>query len=228
MVEGTLGVLGFALGCVLLLAGPAAAQTSGSASASVDPGTVQAGDDLELVFNVTSPEAGEISIQEEIRCTVTFPSDLEENPCENQSTVGIRLPGGQTREFRFPYTAPDEVGTYQVDFNATNDLSVPPTSYEAETSFEVVSAEELQSATEDGTSDNGTTDDDTGDQTPPTDEDTDEPADPPDEGDDSHEALGGNTAGPGPDDEARMLISTTASVAALTGGLVAIRWPIGG
>lgn len=249
MMEGTRSALGLTLGLVLLLAGPTAAQLSGSSSASVDPSTADAGEDLRLIFNVTSPETGEVTLEEEIRCTVTFPSGEERFPCEREgSTVQVRTIGDDTRRYVFPYQAPDEVGTYQVEFNATNNLSVPPTSYHAETSFEVVPDEELEPGAEDGasgnetvdngtagddgasgdeTTDDGTTGDDgAGDQAPPGDEGADDPVGPTDDGTD--ETLSEFGADSGNRDEARIFVSTTASIAVLAGAIVANRWPIGG
>lgn len=236
------------MGLVLLLAGPAAAQLSGDASARVDPSTVHAGDDLDLVLSITSPDLAEVSLQEEITCTVTLPSGEERAPCERQgSLVSVRLVGEETREHVFAYQAPGETGSYEVRFNATNTLSVPPTSYQAETSFEVVPAEDLQPGSEDGasgdetgdsgtaddgasgneTADDGTAgDDDAGDGGPPADEGEDEPlGSTADDGDEPRSEFGTDS---GNGDEARVFVSTAASIAVLAGAIVANRWPIGG
>lgn len=205
-----------ALTLLLILAGGASAQGQG-ASAGVSPSTSQPGEDIELIFEIPSPDDVEIVVQERVNCTLTFPDGTTRSPCDRPGgLIEVRTNGSGGASYRVPYQAPATFGTYEVLFEAEDTARVPPQTYRAEATFQVTDAPTGQAQEPPG-----------GDGQPP-----EEATDGPDTSDDG---TSGSQAGDGAlatlaprSDDSRILVSTGLSASVVSAALVANRWPIGG
>lgn len=209
-------IVGGMLLAVLVLAGASTAQ-SGGASAEVTPPVSQPGDDLTMIFEIPAPGTAELVVQEELRCTLTFPDNATREPCgQTGDLIEVRTNGSGPTAYRVPYQAPGLAGPYEVVFQAEDTARVPPQTYRAEATFQVTEVppdptNETPIPTDD------TPDADTGAPGPG---EGDDPA--PQPGDDGLASLGPRT------DEARMIVSTGLGATVATAGLVANRWSLGG
>lgn len=216
---------------LLLAAGPATAQTEGSAEARVEPEVAAPGQAIDLILTVQGPPLVEASVQEEVTCTLTSPDGTERAVCQRQgSMVQARLIGETTREHLFPYQAPADLGVYEVDFQVTSTVTLPPQTYTASATFTVVSPGDpaLGPGSGSGSGAGGTNASGPGDGGPGDGTD-DVPGDDTDD-DTDDEQIPLNEFGPlsGNEDEARLFVSTTLGLAVVGAALVAQRWPMGG
>lgn len=205
------------------------AQTDGSAQARVEPDVAAPGQAIDLILTVQGPPLAEASVQEEVTCTLTSPDGTERAVCQRQgSMVQARLIGETTREHLFPYQAPADLGVYDVDFQVTSTLTVPPQTYTANATFTVVSPDDPALGPGTGSGDGGVNTSDPGDGGPG--DGTDGVADDGTDGDTDDEEIPLNEFGPlsGNEDEARVFVSTTVGIGTIGLALVARRFPIGG
>lgn len=194
---------------MLLLASPALAQED--ADARTAPAMAEPGEDVDLIFRIDSPDLAEVVVEEEIRCTVTFPNGNEREPCGATAGLAeIRTAGSGAREYVFDYQAPADPGTYEVAFEAESTVRVPSQGYSASTSFEVSEALAPQAGGDPAVED------------PPGDGDGSTPS----EGvDDDGSSASTTLAGT---DGSRFMVSTTMATGVLAVALVANRSSLGG
>lgn len=210
----------------LSLAAGSAAASDGDAWVTAED--VRPGQDVDLVFEVPPPEAAEVTVEERVTCTVTFPDGTERSPCEAAgSLVETRTPDSGPRVYVFEYQAPSTAGAYEVHFEANATASVPLEGHEATTTFEVHPAEAPSPADQPPGADDP--------DAPEGPEDPDGPGDAeaPDGDDASGEDPQAGQGGPlGPDgfgtDAARAAVSTGLAASVIVTGLVGTRFPLGG
>lgn len=206
--------VGLFLATVLLFTPTALGQED--ASARTEPSTAQPGEDVDLVFQIESPDLAEVVVQEEVTCTVTFPDGSERQPCGATAGLAeVRTAGSSAREYVFDYQAPDDPGAYEVAFEADSTARVPSQTYTASTSFNVTEGSPTAQAG----------------GTPETEEPID---DDPAGGDGPGAEDGSDQGGPssidpiGGDDASRLMASTTLATGVLAVSAVANRFPLGG
>lgn len=204
----------------ILILSSVGAVASHRSTAEADPSPLRAGEEVSLVFDVGGPDRAEVVVQERVNCTVTLPDGAERSPCaETGGLVEIRTEN-ETRTYVVDYAVPDQVGTYQVAFEASSTVRVTPHDRSASTSFRVL--DDLDpSPSDDGETEDPTEDpDEAPPEEPPAGDGPGQQA--PDESD-----LDAEDEGPGRLDEARLVSSLTVATAAIAGGLVFARTETG-
>lgn len=120
------------------LLGSDAGLLSASASASASPDTVPPGELVVVTLRLESADLLEISLDEQITCTVTLPDGRTEPVCDPRtSELDVDLLGSGDDTLRLGLIAPDLAGTYTVTFETTTGLNVGGGSPTASAQFTV-------------------------------------------------------------------------------------------